>query len=177
MASRPEIIAEIEALEVHCRAPLMTTDARARWFQDWCADLNDFPIETIRSAIRDWRHSGSTKFPTPGALLPLIRAKLPREASGDAPKAWRPLSDEEYAQLSVREKIRHQTILAHEASVKAGPMWRNPPGSNMSRPMPGHIRAEDMPDTWRRWRDVAAGHMAEATRLRKYLRQQPVAAE
>lgn len=169
MASRNEIIAEIEALETHCRAPLMATDARARWMQDWCADLAEFPADTIRAAMRDYRQSGATKFPSPGLLLPSIRAKLPLDRKGDAPREWEPISDAEYDTLTLREKIRHHAISAHEARRKAGPMWRNPPGSSLKKPMAGHIQRQDMPAAWRILMDRAEAHEAEATRLRETL--------
>jgi len=176
MADKSDIIDEIERLTVHCRPPIMEADLRAGWLADWCADLTEFPIEAIRLAIREWRHSGSNKFPTPGQLIPMVRGKLPpekREREGD----WRELSDDEYRALSVREKIRHQLILAHRAGAKAGPMWRNPENTaNIRRPMPGHIPLEEMPGAYHHWKHVEAQHLAEAKRLREIINQ-PVAAE
>jgi hypothetical protein len=169
MASRTEIINEIEALEAHCRAPLMAAEAKGRWLQDWCSDLAEFPIDTIRAAIRDYRQSGATKFPTPGGLLPSIRAKLPLERKGDIPREWAPISEAEYDELSLREKIRHHLISASAARRKAGPMWRNPPGSTLKKPMSGHIQRQDMPEAWRIHSALAERHEAEARRLRAIL--------
>jgi len=175
MAEKSEIIDEIERLTVHCRPPLMEASARGGWLSDWCDDLADFPIDSIRLGIREWRHAGSTKFPTAGQLLPLIRGKLP--ANDDPrPDDWRPLTDEEFARLSIREKIRHHLILAHDAGIKAGPMWKTPQGSHAGRPMPGHIEAKDMPETWSRWKSIEANHLTEVKRLREIVRR-PMAAE
>lgn len=169
MANKPEIIDVIEGLTVHCRPPIMEASARASWLADWCSDLADFPIESIRLAVRDWRHSASGKFPTPGQLLPLVRSKLPIESKG-RPQDWAPLSDDEYRALPIRDKIRHQLILAHEAGCKAGPMWRNPEGGGkMSRPVDGRLMPEDMPPTHRHWTEVRASHMAEVKRLREII--------
>lgn len=164
MADKSEIIDEIEALAVHCRPPIMEPSARVSWLRDWCDDLASFPIEAVRGAVRKWRHSGATKFPTAGQFLPMIRESLPAE--GPRVDVWRPLSDAEYTNLSLRDKMRHHQILAHAAGRKAGPMWKQVQGN---RPTPGHIAAEDMPDTWRRWKQVEANHNAEAKRLREIL--------
>lgn len=171
MATKSEIIDCIEALAVHCRPPLMTTEQRESWMRDWCDDLAQYPAETIASACRKWRHSGSNKFPTPGQLMPLVREIAPAD---DGPKVevWRPLTDEEYRALSVREKIRHQLILAHQARCKAGPMYRNERGASVGRPMGERLSTEQMPETWHRWSRVAEGHEAEAKRLREILSQE-----
>lgn len=172
MASRPEILSAIEALEVHCRAPLMSVDQRSMWLNDWCKDLADFPGNCIEQACRQWRHSGQTRFPTPGQLIPLVRAALPVDRSSADNAVWRPLSDEEYRGLTIREKIRHQMILSHEARRKAGPMFRNTSsGGAMSRASGQHIVPEDMPPIWRKWNSVASDHEAEAARLRKLIRE------
>lgn len=176
MASKSEIIDQIEALAVHCRPPIMSIEQRESWMRDWCADLADFPDEAIAAACRKWRHTGSAKFPTPGQLLPLVRDSLPMER-GSRVEVWRELTDDEYRALSVREKIRHRTILAHEARCKAGPMFRSERGASMGRPVGTHTTADQMPETWRRWTAIAEGHEAEAKRLREHLRQPVMAAE
>lgn len=169
MATRIETLAEIEALETHCRAPLMTTDARARWIADWCNDLAAFDVETVRAAFWDWRLSGATKFPTPGQIIPMIRAKQPIQRSGEKNGPWRELSDREYDALSLRDKARHQRILAAEARRKAGPMFKNT--SHDIRNAAGNfIAPQDMPNAWRRWQEIADHHEAEAKRLTKIIR-------
>jgi hypothetical protein len=105
------------------------------------------------------------------ADLPLVKASLPAEQTPDE-GPWRPLSEPEYDALSLRAKIRHQLILASDARSKAGPMFRNTQ-SVMARAGGEHIQASDMPDTWRRWTDIARGHEAEAARLRSYLHAKP----
>jgi hypothetical protein len=171
MAQKSEIIDAIEALAVHCRPTLMSVDQRTLWMADWCSDLTQHPIEAILAACRKYRHSGATKFPTAGQLIPLVKASLPAEQTPDE-GPWRPLSEPEYDALSLRAKIRHQLILASDARSKAGPMFRNTQ-SVMARAGGEHIQASDMPDTWRRWTDIARGHEAEAARLRSYLHAKP----
>lgn len=155
----------------------MEASARAGWMADWCSDLSGFPIDAIRLGIREWRHSGSAKFPTAGQLLPLVRSKLPPERQGQRVEIWREPSDDEYRAMTVREKIRHHLIMAHDAACKAGPMWRNPPGgASLKRPMPGHIPIEEMPSAYHAWKAREAHHNAEIRRLRELIRE-PMAAE
>lgn len=161
MAERVEIVAELEALETHCRAPLMSVEQRQAWMRDWCDDLAEFPIEAIRLACRDWRRGQDRKFPLPGQLLPLVRAKVSQRQEGDADnKPWEPLSDLAYDALSLSEKVRHQKILGAEALRKAGPQWAN------GKP----VAADDMPSDWHTWRRTAANHFDEAKRLEGKLR-------
>lgn len=175
MAQRTEIADELNSLAVHCPHRLMDVEAKSMWMRDWCEDLAEYPIEAIRSACRKWRHSGATKFPTPGQLIPLVREVAPVEGGGKV-EVWRELNDAEYDALSIREKIRHRQILAMEARRKAGPMFRNSPGEGI-RSGGIHLKPEDMPDVWRKWTKIAEAHEAEASRLRHLIRNKPMAAE
>lgn len=174
MASKSEIIDAIEALAVHCRPPLMSIEQRELWMRDWCADLAEFPTEAVATACRKWRHSGSIKFPTAGQLLPLVRDSLekPRAERIDV---WRPATEAEYAGMTIREKIREHTILAHDAAGRAGPMFRN---TSQGLRMSGvHLAPEEMPDSHHRWREEAKRHNQEIRRLRQYLSGKPLAIE
>lgn len=170
MADKSEIIDCIEALAVHCRPPLMEVEQRMLWLRDWCNDLAQFPLEAVANACRKWRHSGAVKFPTPGQLLPLVRDSLPGQ-KGEQVQVWRELSDDEYAKLTLREKIRHRTIQAHEARLKAGPMFRNTSaGPGITKASGAHLQPDEMPPVWRKWNELADSHEAEAKRLREFLR-------
>lgn len=172
MAEKTQIIDAIEALAVHCRPPLMSIEQREMWMRDWCADLAKYPADAIANACRKWRHGGQTKFPTPGQLMPIIRESLPTER-GQRVEPWRELSDAEYQQLSIREKMRHRQILAHEARGKAGPMFRNlSQGGAMDRAKGEHIPPDAMPETHRHWTSIAEAHEAEYKRLRDITREE-----
>lgn len=160
MAEKTEIVDAIEALGVHCRPPLMEVEQRTSWMRDWISDLVQFPIEAITNGCRKWRHSGATKFPTAGQLLPLIRASMPAEKV-EAVQQWRPLSDSEYEALSLSEKIRHHQILAHESSLKAGPMWRD------GRP----LHMDQMSPDYHEHMTRSRHHSAEVKRLREYMKR------
>lgn len=164
MADQIEIVDQIETLSAHCRPPLMDVDTKSRWLQSWCEDLAEFSSEVLKAGFRSWRQSDNVKFPTPGQLLPMMRAAASRAngsglSSNAAPKAWEPISDAEYDQLSLRDKIRHQRILASRAFSKAGPQCSG------SLPIP----AEQMPQEWHGWRAVGRNHLAEVERLKKIL--------
>jgi hypothetical protein len=170
MAEKPDILDAIEALAIHCRPPIMDAEQRSLWLRDWCSDLAQYPMEAIAAACRKWRHSGAVKFPTPGQLLPLVRESQPAERAEHV-EVWRPLSDAEYAALTVREKIRHHQILSHEAYSKAGPMFRN---TSQGPRMSGvHLAADDMDASYRKWTDLGKHHAQEAHRLRQYVRGAP----
>lgn len=162
MADRAEIMGEIEALETHCRAPLMTVDARSRWISDWCKDLKTFSVEAIEEAFRDWRNSGSTKFPTAGQIVPLIKAKIrqPGDVSA-APRKWEPLSEADYYAASLEDKIRHHRILAERARFDAGPMYLAGATWASGR----HLERSEMSDKWRAYQRQADNHAAEAKTL------------
>lgn len=167
MADHHEIREEIEALAVHCRPPLMSVEDRARWAADWCDDLKDYPIDAIRHACRKWRMGTVSKFPMLGQLLPLIRAADHEAAArGRKDEAWRPLTDDEYRGLTLREKIRHHQILAHQARTKAGPMWTE---GEKGRP----LTRDQMPQRWHELQAQADGHDAEVRRLRAMIRPDP----
>jgi hypothetical protein len=166
VAAKTEILAELDALTTHCRPPLMSVEQRTGWMRDWCDDLAKFDIEHVRSAFREWRQSGQTKFPTPGQILPKLRDLANPRRPAEKDLAWRELSDAEYAALDLPAKERHHQIMAHQALAKAGPMWRD------GKP----LAAEDMPAPWRQWRDRATRHAAEAKRLRELYRRQDLSA-
>lgn len=170
MADKNQIIDAIEALAVHCRPPLMSVEDKTRWMRDWADDLAEFPLEAITNATRKWRHSGATKFPTAGQLLPLVRETLP--ATGvEKHETWRPAGPEEYAAMTVREKIREHLILANMDGAKAGPMFRNTSGgAGIERASGKHLTLEEMSPASRAFRESADRHLAEVKRLREYLR-------
>ncbi|MFZ2252670.1 MAG: hypothetical protein WAW13_00680 [Minisyncoccia bacterium] len=162
MADRNEIIDALDSLAVHCRPPLMTIDDRSRWMADWCKDLASFPAESIRIACDRWRNGQDRKFPMPGQLIPLVRAVTVKgDGASTAPKVWGPVSDAEYEAMSLRDKARHQSLLALDATNRAGPQWRN------KTPIP----AEDMPQEWHDLHRKAANHHAEAARLMTIVRE------
>ena len=162
MASREEITDALDGLAVHCRPPLMSVDDRSRWMADWCKDLSSFPAESVRIACDRWRNGTDRKFPMPGQLIPLVRSVTPRgNGEGAAPKVWGPITDAEYEALTVRDKARHQSLLAMDATNKAGPQWRN------KAPIP----ADEMPQSWHDLQRKAANHHAEAARLLTIVRE------
>ena len=167
-SDRIEIIRELRALEKFCAfPPNMNGEDRERFLKDYLADIQEFPLPAIQKACQKWRQSGQTKFPVPGQLIPLIRGCIAAEPVARE-RPWGALADHEYEALSLRGKIEHQRILAHQARRKAGPMWLN------GRP----AGPDELPDRWHEWTKRADNHEAEAARLSKYLRTpQGLAAE
>lgn len=162
MADPSDIVDALESLALHCRAPLMSVEDRSKWMRDWCVDLRDFPIEAIRAATARWRQGETTKFPTPGQLLPLVRAaNHSPDASKRKAMPWRAPTDAEYDAMSLTEKLHAHTCLALQARDKAGPMWVTSMG--------GPVTPDQLPERWHVWTQRAKNHEAEAGRLRQIL--------
>lgn len=71
--------------------------------------------------------------------------------------SWKPLSEELYRELPMRQQSEHQSILAGEARRKAGPQWLS------GRP----ALPSEMPQAWHDLRATAKAHDDEAKRLRE----------
>lgn len=168
MSDRIEIIKELRALEKFCAFPAsLIGEDRERFLKDYLADIQEFPLDAIRSACAEWRKSGSTKFPTSGLLIPLIRRFVGAPKS-ERSQPWAPASPGEFRDMPVRDKLRELQILAHAARSKAGPMFRNT--SRGSKIGGKHLTPEEMPDTFRRWNAEAERLEGEIKRLREILR-------
>lgn len=176
MAEKSQIIDAIEALAVHCRPPIMSVEQRSLWMRDWASDLSEFPLEAITNACRKWRMSGASKFPTPGQIMPLVRESLPAERR-EAVRVWRQATPDEYANMTIREKIRELQILAHDAFSKAGPMFRNTSAGHMGRASGVHLPAEEMPGAHAAWISEGQRHNDEIKRLRQYIHGRPAVSE
>lgn len=161
MASdRIEIVKELRALEQFCTFKAVRTgEEQERYMLDYLADIQEYPLEAIRKACAEWRKSGVTKFPSSGQLIPMIRKHVTEERAQPV-REWRPISDEEYERLSVRDKIRHRLILAKEARVEASAKTHGWDRNILTAP-----------PAYRHWMDVAAGHEREAMRLRQFITQ------
>lgn len=169
MATAEEVIGAITALEAHFPTKFLTNDQKKLWMNDWCNDLRPYPLEVVAEACAQWRRFNTGKFPTFAQLSPVLtRVQGDRAKAGEPrPHEWRPLSDEEYEALSLRDKIRHRLILAHEERRKAGPMFVN---RSVGKWIAGeHIPREEMPDAWHEHMRRAQNHEAEAARLRSVL--------
>jgi len=159
-SDRIEIIKELRALEKFCAFPSgMNGEDRERYLKDYLADIQDFPLDAVKSACAEWRKSGSVKFPTSGMLIPIIR-RFMGAPKDERMEPWKPLSDLAYDALSLPEKIRHHRIMAGQARLKAGPMWKNGRAAEPS----------ELPATWHEWTARAQNHDREADRLRSHLR-------
>lgn len=161
MDNRQAIMREVAALSSHFPVSTKSPADHARWLEDYADDLGDAGFEAVAEACRDWRRAGNKRMPNPGQLLPIVRKvrDVARLISGPRPEPWRELTDEEYEALPMRAKIRHRTILAHQARDKAGPMWLKgkPAGP------------DELPPRWLNWTTVARGHEAEIGRLTRKL--------
>lgn len=157
--AKQDIIEELDALqEQYWPRPVRTQDQHERFLRDYLRDLDGFAAETVRLACTNWRCSDATKFPTPGQLLKLVKALVPK-LSAESFEPWATITDAAYSALSLSAKIRHHQILGQDERLKAGPMWI---GEKNGRPAaPGELS-----QAWRTHTDRANGHFAEVKRLR-----------
>ncbi len=161
MASFDEISEAINDLARHCRLPIMSEEQRAGWLRDWCTDLKAYPAEAVRHGCQQWRRTATKDgFPKFAELRPLIEAVTKRTQTGEKIGEMRKLTDGEYRDLTMREKVRYLDWLANQLRREAGPQWSN------HTPIP----AEDMPERWHTLRAEAASHNAESTRLQGIIR-------
>ena len=169
MATQSEVVDAIEGLALHARPPIMDEDARTRWLMDWCQDLGGYPVGAIQQAVGEWRRSGSGKFPTPGQIIPLVAKYAPPSKSSYKPppvRFWEWPSDDEYFSMSISEKIKAHTIMAHDLRSKAGPMFRqreNEPSV--------HLSLDEMPPKWHTLQREAKFHDGKVSELRKRLKE------
>lgn len=169
MATKDEIVEAIEGLAIHCRTPIFDENERVRWLMDWCSDLGPFPAKAINQAAGEWRRSGQAKFPTPGQLIPLVAKYAPPSKSSYKPtpvRFWEWPSDDEYFSMSISEKIKAHTIMAHDLRSKAGPMFRqreNEPSV--------HLSLDEMPPKWHTLQREAKFHDGKVSELRKRLKE------
>ena len=76
-----------------------------------------------------------------------------------AHEAWKPLSNDEVDAMPLLQRVRYHEIAGNEAAMRAGPQMKNG--------VP--VAADQMPDAWRRAREKASNHYAEAKRLKRIL--------
>lgn len=167
MAETSQILALLEALATHCRAPLMSVEAKARWMRDWCDDLRQFEIDRIEHVLADWRRSGATKFPTPGQILGQLKT---REVDHRPPgEPQRALTEAEYRLGSLTDKLRHHRLLADEANTRAATLWRRLPETRAGTP-PSFVNwVTSLPAPWAEAREIEAYHLGQASEMRDRL--------
>lgn len=157
IATRAQIVNELEALSAHYPRPIRTPEEQSRFLADYIEDLANCSIEALRLGCSAWRRSDATKFPTPGQIRARVQdaEQAERKFSGDKVQVWRKPSRDEYDAMTLEEKRRQQLIMADEVMRDAGPMWSG------GRPIP----ASEMPQSWHEKRAMQERHLAEAKRL------------
>ena len=116
--------------------------------------------EWVTTVCRNWLDrltEHEQKFPTPDQVRDLAKVyeDKPRD---DRTGAWRELSDSEYQDLSLSEKVRYLTILSFEQRKMAGGMYPKGKGE-------GPIN----PTKWAKYIPLSEQTEAEMKRLRKIL--------
>jgi hypothetical protein len=160
MASQTEISDELQALSLHYFRMVRSPEDHERWIADYAEALKVYPVEAIRAGCRAWRESAADKFPKVGQLLPYVRDAAAPKAERTVTRAWEPPTQEEYDALSLREKMRQQSLLGTQAKDTA---YREAMRAGWDR------NIASAPDCFGFWMARAEGHFAEANRLRSKL--------
>jgi hypothetical protein len=143
-----QITLSLISLSNHYRRQVRTPEEQAMWLRDWLDDLAAWTPDQVADACGEWRRSAARRMPSSGELLvKLSTMHAPKQQSQPKIEAWKPISDEEYDTLSVRDKIRHHHILADQAMLG----WKS--------------TTRQVDDDWRRRDAIAKNHRAEASRL------------
>ncbi|WP_422050523.1 hypothetical protein [Shimia sp.] len=85
---RARIAFEVEiVLQGYWQAPL-SPEMKGAVLADWCDDLEDWPQDQVRAALREWRSRNPSKRPNPGHISEILKLWRGREyASSLPPKA------------------------------------------------------------------------------------------
>lgn len=159
MASAQQISVEVKALEaVYPFRVARSAEQYDAWLKAYVEDLQPYAIEAIKAACQQWRRGPATKFPLLGELLAAVKQNVPNHAA--KAEAWAEPTDGEYAEMSLREKMRTQQILGAEKQTTA---FRHALKLGWDRNM------ATFPAECRPMLAMAENHFAEVKRLRDRL--------
>jgi len=161
MASRTDILTELNALSAHYMRIVRSPEEQERILSDYADDLKAFDLDAIKNGCRSWRQSSAQRFPTPGQLIPMIRANM-RQQTGPRPAAWKPCTTEEYEAMPPYEQIRE--LQCRMEAINPGPQF--------SQVQQRHLDASEMPEEWHKARQRIATYAAEIKRIRMNLRKE-----
>lgn len=51
----------------------MSQKKRDLILMDWCDELEDWPVESVKAALRQWRRENPSKKPNPGHILQILK--------------------------------------------------------------------------------------------------------
>ena len=72
-AHREKIAIAIEiALDGYWRDD-MSDGKRALILADWCDELEDWPVDSVKAALRQWRRENPNKKPNPGHIIQILK--------------------------------------------------------------------------------------------------------
>lgn len=85
-AHREKIAIAVEiALDGYWRDD-MSDGKRALILADWCDELEDWPVDSVKAALRQWRRENPSKKPNPGHIMQILKRAW-GERNADAVRA------------------------------------------------------------------------------------------
>ncbi|MFT4076866.1 MAG: hypothetical protein QM647_15175 [Asticcacaulis sp.] len=159
MNDNEEILEKFEAMYLvyNARSPLVG-DALVKYFSQYSEALRGCTVEMFDRVLRIWQYERESKrFPYPNELNEIVQS-LRSRADEPVAEAWHQISRQEYADLTLRAKVRYLTILAFEYRKAAGPMFG-----------PGKGEGPAKPEAFAKWSPLAEQCEAECRRLSQQL--------
>ena len=78
-AHRSQIGFEVEVVLQGYWQEMIAPEMKAAIMADWADELEDWPVDQIRWALREWRRENSRRKPNPGDIVGVLKARRGEE--------------------------------------------------------------------------------------------------
>lgn len=92
---------------------------------DWCDELEEWPVESVKAALRQWRRENPSKKPNPGHVLQILNrawgernAAHVRKTMNAQAEGHRPMTADEHAALSADLAARFPGLIKRIPEVR-----------------------------------------------------------
>jgi len=92
----------------------MSQKKRDLILMDWCDELEDWPVESVKAALRQWRRDNPSKKPNPGHILQLLNKAW---GERNAPAVRAAIEAQQRARSEPMSRERHQQVSAEMAEM------------------------------------------------------------
>ena len=88
---------------------------------DWCDELENWPVESIKAAFRQWRRDNPSKKPNPGHILQILN------------RAWGERNIDK-TRAAMAQQVQHQGMTPQEHAALSAELAEKFPGLIKSMP-------------------------------------------
>ena len=96
--------------------PSESETLRAAVLRDWCDELENWPAQSIRAALRQWREENPSRRPNPGHIVGILKAAWGRRNAPVVAAALAPATEPPKERVSEEARAR---ILAETGGLPA----------------------------------------------------------